>query len=210
MTITAPYPTFAGPVTFPEPPVRRQRVPARPQLPESGGALVRRAVAGDDRAFATIVRRNAELLRGVATRILRGSSEADDVVQETFIAAWRHLDGVTDGDAITAWLVTTVRRRAFDRLRSAAVQRRADLDESVPASSELAPGDVAERASLVVAAQRVLDGMPAVQRRCWELRHLERHSYDDIAEAMGLPKSTVRGLLARARVVVEQALAPWR
>jgi RNA polymerase sigma-70 factor (ECF subfamily) len=164
----------------------------------------------EDQAFATIMARNTALLRAIAVRILRGSSDADDVVQETFIAAWTHLDVLQDGDAVTAWLVTTARRRSFDRLRSAAVRYRTQLDDSVAASTEDTPGAVAERTSLVAAAQRILEGMAPAQRRCWELRHLEQRSYAEIAEALGLPQSTVRGQIARARAVIAHSLVLWR
>lgn len=172
--------------------------------------LVSRAAAGDHLAFASIVERTTGLLRAVAVGILRSTSDADDVVQETYVAAWTHLDVVVDGAALSGWLVTTVRRRCYDRLRHAARARWAALDDSLAASIDRDPADVAERGMLVAAAQRVLDGMPPTQRRCWELRHLEHRSYDEIAEALGIPASTVRGQLARARAVVERALAPWR
>lgn len=172
--------------------------------------LVRLAVSGDERAFAQIMRRNAGQLRATALGILGSSSDADDVVQETFIAAWTHLGVVTDGAAVSGWLRTAVRRRSYDRLRSSVVRRRTMLDDSLPETVDRAPAAVAERASLIAAAQRVLDGMPPLQRRCWEQRHLERRSYDAIARALDVPVTTVRGQLARARVVVERELAPWR
>ncbi|KQS14560.1 hypothetical protein ASG04_01495 [Curtobacterium sp. Leaf183] len=219
MLTTVPYRTFVGPLTFADPPVRpaarlRAVAPAvalsRAAAGDADRTLVRRASAGDHRALAQIVRRNAGLLRATALGILRSSSDADDVVQETFIAAWTHLGAMADGAAVTGWLVTTVRRRSYDRLRGSVAQRRTGLDDSMPASTDRAPAAVAERASLVVAAQRVLDAMPSLQRRCWELRHLERHSYEAIALELDVPVSTVRGQLARARVVVERELAPWR
>jgi len=210
MTITMPHRTLPGQIGAIEPP--RQRARAQKQrlhAPKAEETVVRRAVV-QDRALAAIVERNTVLLRAVALRILRGTSDADDVVQETFIAAWEHLEGMRDPDAVTAWLVTTVRRRSFDRLRSAAVRRRAELDESIAASMDYAPGAVAERAALVAAAQRVIDGMAPAQRQCWELRHLERRSYAEIADILGLPQSTVRGLIARARGVIERSLVLWR
>lgn len=201
--------TQARPATSPEPPVRPDPHPVTERRAEDR-TLVGRAAGGDAEAFATIMRRTRDMLRATALGILGGSSDADDVVQETFIAAWDHLDGLQDGAAIAGWLRTTVRRRSYDRLRTVSVRRQAELGDHLPAAPERAPAAVAERLSLVAAAQRVLDGMPPVQRRCWELRHLERRSYDDIAAALGLPVSTVRGQLARARVVVERELAPWR
>lgn len=178
--------------------------------PDPDDLLVLRAAGDDERAFGELMRRHSALLHGVVHGILRSSSDADDVVQETFIAAWTRLDSVLDGAAIVGWLVTTARRRSYDRLRGASRQRPADLQDTIPAAVEHAPDAVAERASLVAEARRVLDRMPAVQRRCWELRHLRGSSYDEIGVELGVPKSTVRGLLARARLVLETDLALWR
>lgn len=173
-------------------------------------ALVTRAATGDERAFAELVRRHTPLLRAVVRRVLHDPTEADDVVQETFIAAWRRMDDVLDGAAVTGWLVTTARRRSVDRLRDGGRWRYTDLDDALPGTDDRGPAAVAERASLVTQARHVLAGMPAAQRRCWELRHLERRSYDEIALELDLPRSTVRGLIARARVVVSTELILWR
>lgn len=137
----------------------------RPTTPDPDDLLVLRAAGGDERAFGELMRRHSALLHGVVHGILRSSSDADDVVQETFIAAWTHLEELRDADAVTGWLVTTVRRRSFDRLRSAATRYRTQLDETAPVSIDNAPGAVAERASLVAAAQLVIDDMAPMQRR---------------------------------------------
>ncbi|MEK6311854.1 MAG: sigma-70 region 4 domain-containing protein [Curtobacterium sp.] len=56
----------------------------------------------------------------------------------------------------------------------------------------------------------MLATMPWPQRRCWELRHLDGRSYLEVADELGLPVSTVRGMLARARETLERDLAAWR
>ncbi|MGL3198263.1 MULTISPECIES: sigma-70 family RNA polymerase sigma factor [Curtobacterium] len=160
--------------------------------------------------FAPMVRDHTRLVHATAMRVLRSTVEADDVVQETFLAAWTHLDTIDDPAAIGGWLVTTARRRAVDRLRGRARQLFDELDDSFAAPVDLAPPDVAERASLVRAAEAVLATMPWPQRRCWELRHLDGRSYLEVADELGLPVSTVRGLLARARETLERDLAAWR
>ncbi|PPH38162.1 RNA polymerase subunit sigma-70 [Rathayibacter sp. AY1E4] len=178
--------------------------------PDSDRMLVIRAAEGDDRAFATIVRRYTGLLRATAARTLRSSADVDDVVQETFLAAWTHVDSVIDGETIAGWLVTTARRRSVDRLRSSVSRLRAELDDEFPASAADDPEHAAHCGSLAADANRVLAAMPPAQRRCWELRQLEQCSYDAIAHELGLMTSTVRGLLARARGTLRTELAHWR
>jgi len=160
--------------------------------------------------FASIVRRHTPLVHATAMRVLHSHADADDVVQETFLAAWTHLGSIVDAAAIGGWLVTTARRRSYDRFSGAAARVTGRLDESTPAADDHAPTGVTERASLAQAATAVLTTMPATQRRCWELRHVEQLSYREVAAALGLPVSTVRGMLVRARATLSRELAAWR
>lgn len=160
--------------------------------------------------FASIVHRHARLVRATALGVLHAPADADDVAQETFIAAWTHRDAIDDPAAVAGWLATTARRRAVDRLRTASRRTLVELDESVAAPDDHAPARVAERAELVRAVRTVLASMPRSQRRCWELRHLDGRSYAEVAAELGVPVSTVRGMLARARETLERELAGWR
>ncbi|KQQ03654.1 MULTISPECIES: RNA polymerase sigma factor [unclassified Rathayibacter] len=212
---TAPAPSLGSAVVALAPALvaatRRTLRPPVPALdPDSDRVLVIRAASGDGEAFAVIVRRYTGLLQATARRTLGGShADVDDVVQDTFLAAWSHADSVIDGDTIAGWLVTTVRRKSYDRLRSSALRTRAELDDELPASPHDAPDALAGRASLAADARRVLAAMPTLQRRCWELR-LDGVSYLDIGRELGLPLTTVRGMLARARATLANELAHWR
>ncbi|GLK17855.1 RNA polymerase sigma factor [Herbiconiux flava] len=179
---------------------------------DSDRVLVVRAASGDDRAFALIVTRYSGLLRQVAYRALGSTDDIDDVVQETFLAAWTHADSVIDGESIAGWLVTTARRRSYDRLRTAAVRTRDGdpFEHRMLAADQPDPDDSARRSSLAADARRVLDAMPDAQRRCWHLRQLDDLSYDEIARRLSLPVSTVRGMIARARALLAIELAHWR
>ena len=165
----------------------------------------------DDRAFAEIVERYSGLIRRVAYRTLGGTADVDDVVQETFLAAWTHRDTVVDRESMAGWLATTARRRSYDRLRSAAARHRADLvDDESDTLTEPAAEDAVCRSALASAASQVLEAMPELQRRCWLLRQLDELSYDEIGHRLRLPRTTVRGRIARARAALATELAPWR
>ncbi|KQP56513.1 hypothetical protein ASF51_00850 [Agreia sp. Leaf283] len=187
-----------------------ERVPLAGLQSDSDRVLIIRAASGDDRAFGVIMRRYTTLLNVVAYRVLGGTADVDDVVQETFLAAWTHADNVIDGDTIAAWLITTVRRRCYDRLRSAALRSRADLDDDHRASDDHGPDAVADRRAFVADARRVLDLMTDVQRRCWELRQIDRLSYAAIGIELGIPATTVRGMLVRTRALLAGELSGWR
>ncbi|SKA93263.1 RNA polymerase sigma-70 factor, ECF subfamily [Agreia bicolorata] len=169
-----------------------------------------RIQTSDDKAFAQLVQRHSAMLRLVAHRTLGGNADVDDVVQEAFLAAWTHAESVVEGETIAGWLVTTVRRRSYDRLRSSTSRRRADLDDEMLSFDHDDPAIMAHCQSLASEARRVLESMPYLQRRCWELRQLDHLSYTAIASELMIPPSTVRGLLVRARARLARDLADWR
>ncbi len=114
MLATLPDPTrTTTPPDHPLPPEPSSPPPSPSAVPP--GALVARAATGDDRAFAALVRRHESMLRTVVGRILDGTAEVDDVVQETFLTAWLRMADLVEGDAIAGWLATTARRRSDDR-----------------------------------------------------------------------------------------------
>jgi RNA polymerase sigma-70 factor (ECF subfamily) len=171
--------------------------------------LTARAVDGDERAFEVIVRRHGPLMRAYATRILGSNSDADDVVQDTFITAWERLHELQDPAATKAWLMRITSRKAIDRIRA----RRADqpLGEwDVAAPDSESPHNRAEAASQRERLTRALGTLSESQRECWTLREIGGHSYAEIAEELDLPPSTVRGLLARARQKLMQEMEEWR
>lgn len=79
--------------------------------------LVRRARAGEQRAFELLVRRHQDRVYSVALGVVRHPADAEDIAQETFIAVLRHLDTFQEGAAFTTWLHRIALRKAYDHLR---------------------------------------------------------------------------------------------
>ncbi|WP_309619535.1 RNA polymerase sigma factor [Salinibacterium sp.] len=171
--------------------------------------LVGRAADGDVRAFSVLVRRHSPILRAYARRILGSTDDVDDVVQETFIAAWQQLHTISDPAMIRSWLMRTASHKSIDRIR--ARREHVDITANEPeAPPEHTPERTAIANSREDALSQVLSRLPPQQRECWTLKELSGLSYDDIASAMGIPTSTVRGLLARARRTVVSDMEAWR
>ena len=176
----------------------------------SDAVLADRAADGDARAFAVLVRRHGGVLRAYARRVLGGAaSSSDDVVQEVLITAWQQLPQLQDRAALLAWLIRMTSRKAIDLLRGQ--RQHADLDDlDAPAPDGAGPEAVAGAGALAGSLKAALADLPEPQRRAWTLRELGGLGYEEIAEEMGLPVSTVRGLLARARRTLVQQLDGWR
>jgi len=170
--------------------------------------LANRASDGDIRAFEVLVRRYEQLLGAYASRVLGSNADVDDVVQEAFIAAWQQLPTMEDFGAVKAWLITIVTRKSIDRLRAAKEHK--DIDEVEIEARADGPDVTASANSLDEALSKALSALPPDQRRCWLLREVAGYGYDQIAEQLGLPVSTVRGLLARSRKTLVREMEAWR
>ena len=173
------------------------------------GILAARAADGDTRAFEALMNRHGSLMRVYAAKILGSTAEADDVVQDVFIQAWRQLDRLADPTAVRSWLMRMVGNRSIERIR-----RRKDLvnieDWDAPVASHETPERIVEIRLQMGELAAVVAGLPAGQRQCWVLRELGGISYADIAEELDVPISTVRGQLARARRRIIQEMEAWR
>lgn len=168
-----------------------------------------RAADGDSQAFEVLVRRYGKLMRFVARNVLGSDDQADDVVQDAFVIAWQRLGTIADPASVRPWLMRIVTRCAIDTLRKQHPQVTLDETNHLPAD-EASPAQQAESRALNDAVAVSLLVLPADQRRCWVLRNVAEYSYHDMAEALGLPESTVRGLLARARKHLIAEMEAWR
>lgn len=131
---------------------------------------------------------------GLAYRVLDDAAEAEEVVQEAFLAAWRagQTYDPARGSART-WLLTLVRNRAIDVIRARQRRPVRPLDE---APDPVDPSDVPAQVSLSIdsaAAGRALEDLPPDQRRAVELAFLGGLSHGEIAAQLGLPVGTVKG-----------------
>lgn len=168
-----------------------------------------RAMDGDVEAFAVLVRRYTPLMRAYTQRMLNASADVDDIVQEAFVTAWQRFGELSDPAKVKSWLMRIVSRKAVDRIR--ALRPTTDIDEiDRPAPAHTSPAQVVEARAGVAALDAALRELPDAQRECWVLREVGGYSYEEIAEELGIPVSTVRGLLARARTYVITRMEEWR
>lgn len=142
-------------------------------------------------------------LYGTAYRMTRNAHDAEDLVQETFLRAYRAFDGFTPGSNIRAWLYTIlhrVRTDAFRRSRrSPQTVEMADEGPAVPPPQDaLAQGGED--------LERALASLPDVFRNAVVLRDVEDMSYQEIARILDVPIGTVMSRIHRGRALLRTAL----
>ena len=169
----------------------------------SDEALVERMSRGDRAALGVLYERHAPRLRGLALVILRDPQEADDVLHDVFIEAWRRsADYSTDRGTVSTWLGMRTRSRAIDRVRSRNVRAQVDaVSEFAPPSGDPAgdPMRTVDRARL----HGLLATMSEAEQEVLVLGYFEGLSSRQIGERVGVPigtvKSRVRAALAKLR-----------
>jgi RNA polymerase sigma-70 factor (ECF subfamily) len=164
--------------------------------------LLRRLSGGDQSALGEFYDLYAGLVNGIALRVLRDATEAEDVVQEVFVQIWRQ---ATRYDPVRgtpeAWICTMARTRALDRLRRRAARREEPGDA--------APGTSARpRAEEALAVRQALDGLSADQRRALELAYYEGLTQSEIATRLNEPLGTVKTRIRSAMLRLREALEP--
>ncbi len=172
--------------------------------------LFARVANGEEAAFGAFYDRYEGLFFGVALRILRRESEAEDVLQEAAVLIWERAPAYNPKLGRPAsWAVTLVRNKAIDRLRS--TQRRNDLHERAAGElgdslSGVAADSVALAADASAAVTRTLSRLPSEQREAIELAFFGGLSQGEIAERLAEPLGTIKARIRRGMLAMRDAL----
>lgn len=158
---------------------------------------IARAAGGDRAAQAALVNRNMPIVFRVAYRMLQDRAEAEDVTQETFLRAWKHLPNWQPRAKFSTWACTVALNLCRDRLRKKKPVLMDELPERV--DTALRPEQaLASRQSLEGIAQKIA-ALPERQREALTLCALEGMSNIEAAAAMDVGVRALESLLARAR-----------
>lgn len=175
--------------------------------PDEDGALVQQARAGDVDAYAVLVRRHAQV--AVRTAALLGAgAEAEDVVQEALVKAYRSLGRFRDGAAFRPWLLRIVANETHNLHRSGvrrgARERAVGLDPSFAAPAD--PAAAVAGADLDRRVLAAVHALPARLRQVVTCRYLLDLNEAETATVLGLPRGTVKSRLSRGLAALRQTL----
>jgi RNA polymerase sigma-70 factor (ECF subfamily) len=167
--------------------------------------------------FETLMRRyNARLFR-VARSILKDEAEAEDVLQEAYVQAYRKMADFRGDAEMGTWLTRIVINQALMQLRRRRRERIVVPFNSVGSDHDAQQGDVADaraespsditlRAEIRRIIERRIDELPVAFRTVFVMREVEEMTVHETAECLGIPQATVRTRLFRARALLRESL----
>lgn len=168
------------------------------------GVLARRATAGDGDAFGVLVERYGAPARRVARAILGMGEDADDAVQDGFIAAWHAIARYDQARPFRPWLTRIVANAALDLGRKRRVRHTVTIPESV-ASGTVLPDRATDHALFRERLRSALGELPERQRIAVVLFDAEGYSHSEVAEVLKVPEGTVRSYVFHARRALRRA-----
>lgn len=192
-----------------------------PAAPTHDEELAARAAAGDAAAFEALVTRYQGRVYRLACRLTGSEGDAQDVLQETFLAAYRGLESFRGTSRFSTWLYRIATNAALMHRRHQSRRRTEPLDDYLPRFDEHGQ-HAAEPAELVTAsradevldrkrlAERACEGLerlPDIYREAFVLRDLEELPTDEVAELLGIDSAAVRQRVHRARLMLRGYLS---
>ncbi len=197
-----------GPVGAMFAPTVNTMTSAKPE--PSDGAVVRAVLAGQREFFRLLVRRHQDVMYRHALRMVGSPDDAADVVQRAFVSGFHKLDRCKDPDRVAGWLFRIAANLCKDFLKD---RRRntisLDDPDVIPIDWDN-PGDRAERSEIRDRVEEALADLAPEQREAFELKHVEGHSYEEMAELLNASVSALKMRVKRAREALQGALEVCR
>src|SRR6476469_7337508 len=160
-------------------------------------------------SFEAAMLPHLDAAHNLARWLLRNEQDAQDVVQEAYLRAFKSFSGF-HGSNGRAWLLTILRNTSYTLLKkNRAVDFTTPFDEEIHAAEHesASPATILEHSEDSDLIRQALDALPAEFREILTLRHQEGLSYKEIADIAQMPPGTVMSRLARARVKLKERLA---
>ena len=186
-------------------PLQREVAHAR-----SDRELVERALGGEQLALQLLYRRHVQLVSERVTRLLARSAEAEDVVQDAFVAAFADLPRLADRSRFAPWLMRIALHQTQRRFRRRRLLARLGLDrgsDDARLEQVADPGLTPDQRLQLRRLDRALARLPVELRLAWMLRHVEGCELSEIAEHCTCSLATVKRRIARADTRLKRSVA---
>jgi RNA polymerase sigma-70 factor, ECF subfamily len=178
--------------------------------------IIARVLSGDDEAYRSLVERHQCAVWGFIHSVVRNGTDADDVAQEVFVAAFTHLDSFDARRAkFVTWLLTIARNRCSNHLKRRLVRERVTTEaDAVEGSSQLdhlagsglSPDRVVSHRETEELLDDALEQLPLEQKTAFVLAEIQELSLSEIAAVEGVPVGTVKSRISRAKEKLRRVL----
>jgi RNA polymerase sigma-70 factor (ECF subfamily) len=165
--------------------------------------LVEGIRSGSEPAFNLMIDRHQQAVRGFLRRLLGNAADADDIAQETFVAAWREIHRYRASARLRSWLCAIAWRKAKGAQRAWMRRRTREMSFHADTAPDLAPLSSSEDR---FAVQQALLSLPIQQRAAVVLCLAEGFSHAEAADALGYPLGTVKSHITRGKAQLLRAL----
>ena len=171
-------------------------------------ALVRRTLTGDLEAYGELIQLYQSSVLNVCYRVLGNRHDAEDLTQEAFIRAYKHLASYDQERPFGPWMRTLAANLCYNKLKrveviQVALEDERDIESKGPTTN---PENALEVSQEHHALYQAIWELPHSQRIALELRHFQGLSYQEMTEVMKLPLNTVRSHLYRGRQKLAELL----
>ena len=160
--------------------------------------LIARVLAGDTQLFAVLVRRYNQRLFRVVRSIVTNDADAEDALQQTYLAAFRKLSAFEGRSRVSTWLIRIAIREALAK-RQQGREVRSDTLANDVAHEQIAPEETAMEREIVRLVEAAIDELPDAYRLVFVLRAVQGMSTTEVADALALSEENVRVRLHRGR-----------
>jgi len=180
--------------------------------------LVEKAQRGDKRAFGILVEKYHKKLTRLLSRMVRDQSEIEDIVQDSFVKAYRAINNFRGDSAFYTWLyrigINTAKNHLVSLGRRPKAMNEVEIEdvENFEDGDELrsieTPENTMMTKEIVATVNETIEGLPGELKEAISLREMDGLSYEEIAELMQCPIGTVRSRIFRAREAIADKLKP--
>lgn len=177
--------------------------------------LIKRALDGDQKAYEGLLKRYQSGIYNMIYQMIKNREETEDLVQESFIKAFRSLESYNENYAFSTWLYKIAFNHCIDAIRKKKLKTlpldrpiqlaEGEIQHEIRDDSHCPEGDYLflERKKLI---QKTIDSLPERYRVAIVLRHQKEHSYEEIAQMLDIPIGTVKARIFRAREMLKKKL----
>ena len=200
--------------------VKEKLMESRPVNPERAidQKLVEKAQRGDKKAFGMLVEKYQRRLNRLLSRMVRDQSEIEDIVQDSFIKAYRAINNFRGDSAFYTWLyrigINTAKNHLVKLGKRPKAMNEVDIEEienfedAPDLRNHETPESTMMSSEIVASVNQTIEALPSELREAISLREMDGLSYEEISDLMNCPIGTVRSRIFRAREVIAEKLKP--